>query len=79
MRIVLVATVLVLTAGGTLLEAGTLPKPSSLMGGNSQKVQMHHYVSRPTKHTSPEWGLNTASLRSMPVQMHPYVTGRSRF
>lgn len=79
MKIVLVATTLVLTAGGALLEAATLPKPSSLMGGNSQKVQMHHYVAKPTKHTSPEWGLRTASLSVMPVQIHPYVTGRARF
>ena len=79
MKIVLVATTLVLTAGGALLEAATLPKPSSLMGGNSQKVQMHHYVAKPTKHTSPEWGLRTASLNPIQVQIHPYVTGRTRF
>jgi hypothetical protein len=77
--VVTVATMLVLTAGGALAEAATLPKASSLLGGTSEKKQMHHYVAKLTKHTSPEWGLRTASLRSLPVQIHPYVTGRTRF
>jgi len=79
MKIAAVATTLFLTAGGALVEAATLPKPSSLMGGNSQKVQLHHYVAKPTKHTSPEWGSRSAGLRSLPVPIHPYVKGRFGF
>jgi hypothetical protein len=78
MKIVAVATTLVLTVGGALVEAAALPKASSVMGG-SKTVQFHHYVSKTTKYTSPEWGLRTASLRSLPIQGHPYVTGRARF
>jgi hypothetical protein len=74
------AAVFVLTLGGTLAEAAVaLPKPAPLMGGNSQKVQIHHYVSKPTKLTSAEWGLPTSSLKTVPVQIHPYVTGRFGF
>jgi len=80
MKIVTVATTLLLTAGGALAEAATLPKAKSLMGGgNSEKVQMHHYVSKLTKQTSPEWGRRKASTQMLPVQIHPYVTGRTRF
>jgi hypothetical protein len=78
MKIAGVATILVLTVGGALVEAAALPKPTSVLGGN-KTAQFHHYVSKTTKYTSPEWGLRTASLRSAPVQIHPYVTGRSRF
>jgi hypothetical protein len=78
MKIVLVAATLVLTVGGALVEAAALPKPSSVLGG-SKTAQFHHYVSKTTKYTSPEWGLRTASLRSLPIQIHPYVTGRARF
>jgi hypothetical protein len=78
MKIVLVATTLVLTVGAALVEGAGLPKPSSLLGGG-KTAQFHHYVSKTTKYTSPEWGLRTASLRSLPVQVHPYVTGRARF
>lgn len=73
MKIVAVATTLVLAAGGALVEAATLPKPASVMGGNSQKVQMHPYVAKQSKYTSPEWGMRKASLSSLPVQIHPYV------
>lgn len=79
MKIAAVAATFVLTVGGAFAEAAALPKPASLMGGNSQRVQLHHYVAKPSKHTSPEWGLRTASLRPMPVQIHPYVTGRFGF
>jgi hypothetical protein len=79
MKIVAVAITLVLTVGGALAQAATLPKPSPLMGGNSQRVQLHHYVGKPSKQTQPEWGQNKASLKSMPVQIHAYVTGRTRF
>ena len=79
MKIVAVATTLVLTVGGALVEAAALPKPSSLLGASSKTLQFHHYVSKPTTYTSPEWGLRTASLRSLPIQIHPYVTGRARF
>ena len=78
MKIAAVATILVLTVGGGLAEAAALPEPRSLLGGN-KTVQLHHYVSKTTKYSSPEWGLRTASLRSLPVQIHPYVTGRTRF
>jgi hypothetical protein len=79
MKIVAVATTLILTAGGALLEAADLPKPASVMGGNSQKVQMHPYVAKTTKYTSPEYGMRKDNLRSMPLRIHPYVTGRARF
>ena len=79
MKIAAVATTLVLTAGGALLDAADLPKPASLMGGNSQKVQMHPFVAKQTKYVTPEWGMRKESLRSMPVQIHPYVTGKARF
>ena len=78
MKIAAVATILVLTVGGALVEAAALPKPNSVLGGN-KAVQFHHYVSKTTKYSSPEWGLRTASLRSLPIQIHPYVTGRTRF
>jgi hypothetical protein len=73
MKIVAVATTLVLAGGGALVEAAALPKPASVMGGNSSKVQIHSYVSKETKYGSPEWGLRKASLAIMPVQIHPYV------
>jgi hypothetical protein len=79
MKLVAVATTLILTAGGALLEAADLPKPASVMGGNSQKVQMHPFVSKTTRFTTPEWGMRKASLRSLPLRIHPYVTGRARF
>ena len=79
MKIVAIATTLVLTLGGALVEGAGLPTPRSLLGTTSKTLQLHHYVSKTTKYTSPEWGLRTASLRSLPVQIHPYVTGRARF
>ena len=78
MKIVVVTTALVLTLGAALVEGASLPKASSLLGGG-KSVQLHHYVSKTTKYSSSEWGLRTASLRSLPVQVHPYVTGRARF
>lgn len=78
MKIAAVATILVLTVGGALVEAAALPKASSVMGGN-KAAQFHHYVSKTTKYSSPEWGLRTANLRSLPIQIHPYVTDRARF
>lgn len=79
MKNVAVATTLVLTLGGALVEGAGLPTPRSLLGTTSRTLQLHHYVLKTTKYTSPEWGLRTASLRSLPVQIHPYVTGRARF
>lgn len=79
MKIVAIAMTLVLTLGGALVEGAGLPTPRSLLGTTSKTLQLHHYVSKTTKYTSSEWGLRTASLRSLPVQMNPYVTGRARF
>jgi hypothetical protein len=80
MKIVAVATTLILTAaGGALLEAADLPKPASVMGGNSQNVQMHPFVSKTTKYSSPEYGMRKDNLRSMPLRIHPYVSGKTRF
>ena len=79
MKIFAIATTLVLAAGGTLLEAANLPKAASVMGGNSKAVQLHPYVGKQSKFSSPEYGLRKADLTSMPVQIHPYVTGRFTF
>jgi hypothetical protein len=80
MKIAAAATALVLTLGGALAEAAvTLPKPASVMGGNSQNVQLHTYVVKNSKYTAPEWGLRKASLQTVPIQIHPYVTGRFGF
>lgn len=79
MKIVAVATTLILAGGGALLEAAELPKAASVMGGNSQKVQMHPYVAKSVKYSSPEWGQRKENLRLQPPLIHPYVTGKTRF
>ena len=79
MKIIAVATTLILTAGGALLEAADLPKPASVMGGNSQKVQMHPYVTKNTKYSSPEYGKLKANTEPLPLRIHPYVSGKARF
>jgi hypothetical protein len=49
------------------------------MGGNSQKVQMHPYVTKNTKYTSPEYGKLKANTEPLPLRIHPYVSGKARF